>query len=160
MAAIRVFYSFHYQDVHRVQMIRNIDALEENQPVSAQRWEEVRRKGDAAVHQWIDNEMNYKQAVVVLIGRYTSERPFVQYEIEQAWKRRKPLLGVYIHGVSSMNDGPSAKGADPFTVAGLAGIPTFDPTIRSYSGQIDTKATYANIRNNLVYWIGRGVTSL
>ncbi|WP_329414739.1 TIR domain-containing protein [Nocardia vinacea] len=154
-----VFYSFHFdQDVHRVQLIRNIDALEDNQPVSPQRWEEVRRRGRAAVEQWIDNEMNYKQAVVVLIGRYTSERSFVHYEIEQAWKRRKPLLGVYIHGLSSMDDGPDLQGKNPFDVVGLSSIPTFDPTVRSY-GAIDTRATYANVRNNLVSWIGRGYTS-
>jgi hypothetical protein len=37
-----VFYSFHYErDVHRVQLVRNIDALEGQPLLNSQEWEKV-----------------------------------------------------------------------------------------------------------------------
>ena len=48
MAKRQVFYSFHYDnDVFRVQQIRNIGALEDNKPVSANEWENIKRGGEA-----------------------------------------------------------------------------------------------------------------
>lgn len=50
MTKRQIFYSFHfYNDVMRVQQIRNIGALEDNKPVSASEWEEVKRKGEASI---------------------------------------------------------------------------------------------------------------
>jgi hypothetical protein len=53
-----VFYSFHYhRDVHRVQLVRNINALE-GQPVpNAQNWETLRLGGQTAMKNWIDKQM-------------------------------------------------------------------------------------------------------
>ena len=50
MAKRQVFYSFHYDnDVFRVQQIRNIGALKDNKPVSANEWESVKRGGEASI---------------------------------------------------------------------------------------------------------------
>ena len=71
-----VFYSFHYlRDVHRVQLVRNINALEGQPLLNAQGWESVRRQGDQAIKNWIQKEMAYKKAVIVLIGQETASRP-------------------------------------------------------------------------------------
>ena len=44
-----VFYSFHYdRDVHRVQLVRNINALEGQPVLNAQEWEKVRQGGQAS----------------------------------------------------------------------------------------------------------------
>lgn len=65
----QIFYSFHYaNDVMRVQQIRNIGALEDNKPVAPNVWEEVRRRGDAGIKRWIDDNMAYRSCVVVLVG--------------------------------------------------------------------------------------------
>lgn len=80
-----VFYSFHCdRDVHRVQLVRNINALEGQPVLNAQDWETVRRGGQIAIKNWIDEQMAYKKAVIVLIGRQTADRPWVTYEIEKA----------------------------------------------------------------------------
>lgn len=45
MAVRTVFYSFHYdRDVHRVQLVRNIDALQGKPLFNAQEWETVRQR--------------------------------------------------------------------------------------------------------------------
>lgn len=153
-----VFYSFYYKrDVHRVQLVRNINALEGQTVLNAQEWEQVKGRGTAAVQAWIDDKMKYKKAVIVLIGQETADRPWVRYEIEKAWQDRKPLLGVRIHGLSSMGSVDRA-GANPFETANVGtGIPVFDPTQHNGFGRIDSQATYAKLRQNLESWSGRGV---
>lgn len=156
MAAKTVFYSFHYErDVSRVQLVRNINALEGQPLLNAQAWEAVLRQGSQAIVDWIDNQMKYKRAVVVLIGQETASRPWVIYEIEKAWTEKKPLVGVYIHGLSSFGNA-DRKGLNPFDKAtGVNGIPVFDPTATDWRGDIDTKATYANLANNLENWVAQ-----
>lgn len=156
-----VFYSFHYErEVHRVQLIRNINALEGQPVLNSQEWEEVRRKGDQAIESWIHAQMSYKKAVIVLIGKQTASREWVIYEIEKAWRDKKPLLGIYIHGLSSLGQVDS-MGANPFDkVEGVSGVPVFDPTKRDWQGNIDSKATYNTLVRNLEIWSGQGKVRL
>lgn len=151
-----VFYSFHYdRDVHRVQLVRNINALEGQPLLNSQRWEEVRRKGKKAIEDWIDEQMKWKKAVIVLVGKETAGREWVNYEINKAWKDKKPLLGVRIHGLSSLSDGPDSAGSSPFNPQ--FSIPLFDPTKTDAFGRIDTKATYNALAANLEFWSGQGI---
>lgn len=156
VATKTVFYSFHYKrDVNRVQLVRNINALEGQPLLNAQDWEAVRQRGQQAIVAWIDEQMRYKRAVVVLIGQETASRPWVIYEIEKAWKKRTPLVGVRIHGLSSFGNADRA-GANPFDKAsGVSGIPVFDPTSTDWRGNIDTQATYANLSSNLESWVAQ-----
>ncbi|MCF3960805.1 TIR domain-containing protein [Streptomyces fuscigenes] len=153
-----VFYSFHYErDVHRVQLVRNFKALEGQPVLNAQKWEEVRRQGNQAIKNWIHEQMAYKKAVIVLIGKNTASRPWVIYEIEKAWADKKPLLGIRIHGLSSFGS-IDTPGADPFAkAAGVGSIPIFDPTSMDWYGRIDSQATYNKLLNNLEVWSTQGV---
>ncbi len=100
MAKKQIFMSFHFDnDVMRVQQIRNIGALEGNEPVSVNTWEEVKRKGNASIEKWIDDNMKYRSCVVVLVGEETASRPWVKHEIKKAWKDGKGLFGIYIHNL-------------------------------------------------------------
>lgn len=153
-----VFYSFHYDhDVHRVQLVRNINALEGQPVLNAQAWEKVQAGGTEAVVRWIDEQMSYKKAVIVLIGQGTAARPWVKYEIEKAWAIKKPLLGVRIHGLSSLGT-VDAPGGNPFEKAsGVVNVPIFDPTVADWNGRIDSKASYNKLRENLDTWSTKGV---
>lgn len=156
-----VFYSFHYKrDVYRVQLVRNINALEGQPVLNAQDWEEIRYQGDQAIEDWIDDKMKYKKAVIVLIGAETAKRPWVQYEIEHALEIKKPLLGIRIHGLASLNDGADEEGPNPFD-GYIPSIPVFDPTIYGLFDSgigIDTQATYNNLTKNIEQWSSEGVT--
>ncbi len=153
-----VFYSFHFtRDVHRVQLVKNINALEGQPILNSQQWETVRRGGTPAIQKWIDGEMAYKRAVVVLIGKDTAGRPWVKYEIQKAWSMEKPLVGIRIHGLSSMGAVDSI-GGDPFAIAGLSGVPIYDPTVRNWQGGIDSQATYRALATNIEQWVSQGVT--
>jgi len=158
-----VFYSFHYdRDVFRVQQVRNINVLEGQSLLKAQEWESVKEQGDDAIKEWIDKQMNYKEAIIVLVGKETAGRKWINYEINRAWDMGKPLLGICIHGISSMGKTDS-PGNNPFTSSELEipsyiKIPLFDPTVKNYLGKIDSQATYNKLRENLENWSRCGVT--
>lgn len=63
---------------------------------------------------------------VVLIGAKTSEREYVDYEIQRSWDRGNGLLGIYIHNIEARDGYTDTKGKDPFTVNGYTGIRTYD----------------------------------
>ncbi|MGL5829633.1 MAG: TIR domain-containing protein [Angustibacter sp.] len=153
------FVSFHYQnDYWRVQQILRIGSITGQEILPAQNWEQVKQRGKNAVEAWIDKEMAYKDAVIVLIGLETASREFVQYEIRRAWSIRKPLLGIRIHGLEDSNGRSARAGANPFSQFGFSDsaltyadfVPVFDP-----AGQ-DSKQVYATIRNNLENWLRQG----
>lgn len=157
-----VFYSFHYdRDVNRVQLVENMGVLDGQAILNHQDWESVKRGGTSAIKKWIDEQMKNKSAVIVLIGKETSTRPWVLYEIEKAWNDRRSLLGIYIHGLSSMGKVDS-KGANPFDlVEGVSGIPVFDPTLKYWGSEdIDSKATYNKLAMNLKSWSQQGKVRL
>lgn len=152
-----VFYSFHYgKDVHRVQLVRNVNALEGQPLLNSQKWEEVRRQGNKSIQAWIDKEMSYKRVVIVLIGSETATREWVLYEIQRAWTLKKPLLGIRIHGLSSLGV-VDTIGPNPFDqVPGVSGVPIFDPTESNWQGRIDSRATYNTLTRNLETWSDKG----
>ena len=115
MAKRQVFYSFHFDnDVMRVQQIRNIGVIEGNTPVTANRWEEIKRKGDEAIKKWIRDNMKFKSCVIVLIGQVTASRKWVKYEIEEAWRQKKGVMGVYVHNIRCPRTGTCTQGINPF----------------------------------------------
>lgn len=151
MAKRKVFYSFHFDnDVMRVQQIRNMGVIEGNAAVTANTWEEVKKKGDAAIKIWIEDNMSGKSCVVVLIGTNTSERPWVKYEIKKAWEDGKALLGVYIHNLSCPNKGKSVQGANPFD---LYTFKTGEQVVKPLVFNPKSSDAYNDIDENLADWI-------
>ena len=152
MAKRQVFYSFHFDnDVMRVQQIRNIGAIEDNKPVSANDWEEVKKKGKASIEKWIDDNMSYRSCVVVLVGEKTAGRPWVDYEIRKAWEDGKGLLGIYIHNIKCPRNGISSKGSNPFDEITLKDGSKLSSVVTCYNpSQTDA---YNGIKNNIEAWI-------
>ncbi|MDZ7831790.1 MAG: TIR domain-containing protein [Desulfobacterales bacterium] len=156
MAKRKIFYSFHFaNDVFRVQQIRNIGSLEENKPVSENKWEEIKQKGNPAIEKWIDENMAGRSCVVVLIGEQTSKRKWVKHEIKKAWKDGRGLLGVYIHNLKDPKTGKCNKGDNPFNQF----------TFKDKNGKVKTipcknpspNDAYNDIKKNLADWIEEAI---
>jgi len=148
----KVFYSFHYKnDVFRVQQIRNIGSLEGNKPVTENKWEEIKKKGDAAVKEWIEDNMKYKSCVIVLIGTDTHKRKWVKHEIRKAWEDGKGLLGIYIHNLKDPKTGKCTKGTNPFDQFTFKDGTKLSSEVKCYN----PKATdaYNDIADNIADWI-------
>lgn len=103
-----VFYSFHYQnDINRVMIVRNRWVTQRGQLASGiidhAAFEQIKRQGQKAVENWIDEQMVGTTATVVLIGSETLNRPYVQYEICQSIGRGNAIIGVYINRLEDFN---------------------------------------------------------
>jgi hypothetical protein len=111
----RVFYSFDYErDAIRVQQVKKMGVLAGQPILTSNKWEEVTGGTQRGIRKYIDAQMEGKSCVVVLIGRRTAEREWVQYEIKKAWDEGRGLVGVFIHNLADMNRRQTAKGTNPF----------------------------------------------
>ena len=161
----RVFYSFHYKnDAWRTGQVRNIGTVDGNKPASDNDWEKLRKTGEVAVKRWINSQIANRSVVVVLIGEETSSRPWVKYEIEQAWEQEKGLIGIYVHGLRDQNSRISNKGKNPFenyevTINGKKRdfadfVPVYNPR------GISSAERYSDISKHLAEWIEEGVSAM
>jgi hypothetical protein len=149
------FFSFHYdRDAWRVQQIINMGKLEGQPLLSPQKWEEIKRRGEQAIKNWIAEQMKYKSAVVVFVGSQTAQRRWVKYEIAYAWDNRKPLVGVRINGLADRYGQTDTQGSNPFKMVNLKGGGTVGDyvTLHTPSGST-SQQVYASISNNLSSWV-------
>lgn len=116
----KVFFSFHYgRDSWRAAQVRNCGITKEKNArgyIDAAAWEEVKKKGDKAVKDWIDSQLKGTSVTAVLIGKETSERKYVQYEIKQSYKKGNGIIGIYIHDLESQNKEVDSQGKNPFEI--------------------------------------------
>lgn len=102
----KAFFSFHYDDVMRVNNVRN--AWKITHPDSAlmrsfydsSLWETKKLEGDEAVKRLIREGVEKTSAVCVLIGTHTWDRRWVRYEMARAIIDGRGLLGVHINGLA------------------------------------------------------------
>lgn len=150
----KVFHSFHYErDVWRVSQIRNIGAIEEQPLLDSNEWEKVKRGGDPEIKRWIDAQMKDKDCVVVLAGRETAGRQWVDYEIKKGWGDGKGIVGVYIHRLEDGNGSQDVKGANPFAHLRLGSTP-LSSVVRCYDPpQLTSRGAYGYIKDNIEDWV-------
>lgn len=111
----QVFFSFEYKkNVWRAGQVRNMGKVDNSSTFSDNDWEEVKSKSPDAIRKWINDEMDKRSCVIVLIGKTTSTREWVQYEIQQAYKKGKGLVGIYVHNLEDSQGNQTEKGANPF----------------------------------------------
>lgn len=160
--ARRVFFSFHFKNDHsRTQQVRNMNSLDGNSPVTPNRWEEIKKTGDAAIKKWINDNMLGKSCLVVLVGSETATRPWVRYEIRKAWEDKKGVLGIHIHGLKDLSGNTSLKGNSPFVdlkVSEEGKLVTLGtaPILKSPTGST-SKEIYASIQNGIDDWIEEAI---
>ena len=153
----QIFYSFHFDnDVMRVQQIRNIGALEDNKPVAANEWEEIQKKGEASIKKWINDNMEYRSCVVVLVGEKTASRPWVKYEIEKAWNDGKGLVGIFIHNLNCPRNGRCNKGLNPFDQFHFETGKKLSTVVKCYDPGFNA---YNEIKNNIENWIEEAINN-
>lgn len=156
--ARKVFYSFYYdEDNWRASKVRNIGAIEGNQPAKDNDWETVTEGGDPAIERWIKGQMEGRTCSIVLIGANTAGRKWINYEIVESWKRGMGLLGIYIHRITDRSENQSSQGTNPFSGFNIKGRP-FDGIVKAYNPpHYSSKDTYNYIAENLEKWIEEAI---
>ena len=99
--ARHAFFSFKYKDVSRAMVVRNswvTQGKEASGFIDAADFEEVKRKGDTAIKNWIDKQLEGTSVTVVLVGEKTCNSRWVKYEIKKSIERGNGLLGTHVTG--------------------------------------------------------------
>lgn len=156
--AKKVFYSFHYiPDNWRASQVRNIGSIEGNTPVSDNDWESVKKGGDAAIEKWINSQLDGRTCTIVLIGKETAGRKWIDYEITKSWNDGKGVLGIYIHNLKDRNSEQTSKGANPFNAFNIKGT-GFQNIVNAYDPpHSSSKDVYEYISNNIEAWVTNAI---
>lgn len=114
-----VFFNFHYQpDIWRVNTVRNHFMTRGGYNQSGywdhSLWEEVKKDGELALKRLINKGLKDTSVTVVLIGAKTSQRQWVNYEIEKSHEQGNGMLGIYIHKIGNQEGKKDDRGANPF----------------------------------------------
>ena len=114
----KVFFSFDWDDVWRVNQVRNSWVTKGNYTsagfVDSVDIEKVKKATGQAIKNWIDKQLEGTSVTCVLIGRQTADSKWVKYEIQESIEKKNGLIGVYIHNVRDMYRNTSIKGDNPF----------------------------------------------
>jgi ribosomal protein S24E len=151
MAKRQVFFSFEYaKDNWRASEVRNMGKVDTSSTFSDNDWEKVRRKTDSSIKKWIDDQLAMRSCLVVLIGASTSSRKWIKYEIEQAYKLKKGIVGIYIYGLENRYGNQTTKGPNPFYDL----TTDYGCRLSSYvdcydSPHLSSKHVYDDIRENI-----------
>lgn len=158
--ARKCFFSFHYEpDNWRVSKIRNIGAIEGNQPAKDNDWETVTGGGDKKIEEWIDKQMEGRTCTIILAGSKTANRKWINYEIVQSWNKGKGVLVIFIHNITDRLDKQSSKGANPlYYVTHGTSKKTLSTIAKSYDPpHTDSKDVYNYIAKNIDSWIEEAI---
>ena len=102
----KAFFSFHFDDVMRVNVVRNAwkisrpDTIAMRSFYDSSLWESRKLDGDEAVKRIIREGVEYTSAVCVLIGSETWLRRWVKYEVARAIIDGRGLLAVHINNIN------------------------------------------------------------
>ena len=77
--------------------------------IDAANFEEIKRKGDTAIKNWVDSQLKGTSVTVVLVGAKTCSSRWVKYEIEKSIKIGNGLLGIDISKIKDLQSNTSDR---------------------------------------------------
>lgn len=122
----KVFFSFHYDDIMRVNNVRNAWKIDHPDTPAMRSfydsslWESRKLEGPEALKRLIREGVQQTSALCVLIGTDTWAREWVRYEIARAIIDNRGLLGIHINSLNHHDTRtPHTPGRNPFDSLGL-----------------------------------------
>lgn len=108
------FFSFHFDDLFRVNNVRNQVPGGESTFYDSSLWESRKLSSDDAIKRLIREGIDFTSVVCVLVGTETFSRRWCRYEIARAVIDNKGLLAVHINGLRHHRDRvPHPRGPNP-----------------------------------------------
>ena len=114
--ARRVFFSFDYRHVWKVNQIRSMPNIIGTAVAGfqdASLWEESKKKSDRTIKDLIDNALVNTSVTIVCVTRGTANRKFINYEIDKSLEMGKGLVAVQIHNLRKQYGNAGPPGAIP-----------------------------------------------
>ncbi len=109
-----VFISHHHEDDAHVDKLTNLlskkgfnirNSSIRAKPANQERLEKGLIK-EAVLKRLLRMKISWAGSVIVLVGKETHSRPWVNWEIDQAHKQGKNIVGIYEHGLKDKVDLP------------------------------------------------------
>ncbi len=123
----RVFFSFHYQDVWKVNQVRqswrrNYEISRESEGFyDASLWESKKLIGPDSLKALIRDGMTNTSVTCVLVGSQTYSRRWVRYEIARSIIKNNGLLAVRINRMGDQQRRESPEGPNPLDYMAVYG---------------------------------------
>ena len=154
----QVFYSFNYgEDAWRASQVRNMGIVDGNRPATDNEWQDVSRGGSAAIRRWINQQMKYRSALVVLVGANTANRYWINYEIEHAWKEHMGVVGIYINRLLDQYGRATYAGQNPLDAFSIQNVQLSSIVPVLIPSGLTSREVYADIELNISKFIERGI---
>ena len=111
-----VFISHHHKDDAQVDKLTNLlgkngcdirNSSIRAKPANQQRLDKGLVK-DSTIRRLLRMKMSWAGTVIVLVGKQTHARPWVNWEIQEAQRQGKNIVGVYEHGLKDKVKLPKA----------------------------------------------------
>ncbi len=135
----KAFFSFHYDDIMRVNVVRNAWAI--THPSSglmrsfydSSLWEKRKLESDDSLKRLIRNGVNYTSAVCVLVGADTWQRRWVRYEIARAVIDGRGVLSVHLNSIRHhQSKSPHPQGLNPLSFLAVGRVEDSTSSTRYY----------------------------
>lgn len=114
--ARRVFFSFHYKYVWKVNQIRSMPNVIGTAAAGfqdASLWEAAKKKGDKEIKRMIDKGLENTSVTVVCVTYGTTNRKYINYEIEKSLEKGNGLVAIQIHHLKDQNGQTGSAGSIP-----------------------------------------------
>ena len=114
--ARRVFFSFDYRHVWKVNQIRSMPNVIGTAAAGfqdASLWEGAKKKGYKEVTRMIDMALQNTSVTVVCVTYGTVSRKYINYEIDESLKRGNGLVAIQIHHLKDPHQPPGKPGSIP-----------------------------------------------
>lgn len=135
--ARRIYFAFHYDDIFRVNVVRNSWRFQLNRESSgyfdASLWEKAKRESDLALKRLINGGLENTTVTVFLLGSETADRRWVNYELVRSVERGNGLLAIRIHQIKKptwignvqvpLMAAPGANILDRYQIRGFTALP-------------------------------------
>lgn len=126
-----VFFSFHYEDLMRVNVVRlsgefKTDSNSTGRSIEGfydrSLWESAKSVGPDNIKRLIREGLERTSTVCLLVGSETHSRRWVRYELARSVIDRKGLVAIHINGVKDINypHGTKTRGKNPASCIGVA----------------------------------------
>lgn len=116
--ARQTFFSFRYKkDNWRAGIVRNSWVTQDRTAAGffdSAEWEAVKKKSDAAIGTWINEQLKGTSVTIVLIGADTAGKKWIKYEIQSSHDRGNGMLGIFVHNIKDSQGATTARGRSPF----------------------------------------------
>ena len=112
------FFKMYYKSLHRFAIhIKTVNSTGDNLEGTKNCKVCFDAKGeieDSKFSHWIKEQMKYRSCTVVLVGKDTANRKWINYEIVESWNSGMGVVGIHIYGLKDNDGYITTKGDNPF----------------------------------------------